>query len=250
MTKLNNLFLGGSLLLATTICSQETQTRKLSPFNSLEVGGSMDVILESGSEESAKVVAEGVSPDKIVTEVKSNTLEVYMENGNYRNIKVKVYVTYKRLEAIDKTGSGKLTCNSDLTAPSFKLSSGGSGNMIINKKIQAARVTLATSGSGSVKLETLEADDADLHTSGSGNFEIGGGHAKNQAIHLSGSGNVNAYGLKTNECNASVSGSGSIDISVSQSLEGRIAGSGNINYQGDAQITKSTIVGSGRIHRK
>jgi len=56
--------------------------------------------------------------------------------------------------------------------------------------------------------------------------------------------------LKSNECIASISGSGSIDISVSQSLEGRIAGSGNINYEGDAQVTKAGIIGSGRIHKK
>ena len=250
MTTIKNVLIGTSLLLSTTVFTQETETRKLSSFTKLDVGGSFDVILESGTEESAKIVAEGVSLDKIVTEVKGNTLEAYMKNGNYRNIRVKVYITYKRLEAIDKSGSGKLTCNSNLTGSAFKLTSGGSGNTVITKKIEASQVTLSNTGSGSVKLDALETDDADLHSSGSGNVEIGEGHAKKQAIQISGSGNVNAYGLKTIECMASVSGSGSIEISVSQSLQGTIVGSGNINYKGDAQITKSATAGSGRIHKR
>ena len=66
---------------------------------------------------------------------------------------------------------------------------------------------------------------------------------------LDGSGNVSAYGVKSNECTASISGSGNIEVSVSQSLEGIIAGSGSINYQGDAQVKQMGISGSGRIRK-
>jgi hypothetical protein len=239
------------LLLTTTIAfSQGTESRKLSTFSKLELTGSLEAFMEKGSEESVKIVTEGVSTEKIITDVKGNTLEVYMEKGNYHNIRVKVYITYKSLDAIDKSGSGNLTCNSDLSSSDFELNSSGSGNIIFLKKIKAQQVKLRKSGSGNIKLGALETDDADLEFSGSGDFHVSDGYAKKQSIHLSGSGNFIGNGLKSNECSAFISGSGSIDISVSQSLEGTIAGSGNITYEGDAQVTKAGIIGSGRIHKK
>ncbi|MES1225485.1 MAG: DUF2807 domain-containing protein, partial [Bacteroidota bacterium] len=58
-----------------------------------------------------------------------------------------------------------------------------------------------------------------------------------------------AYGVKSNECIASISGSGNIEVSVSKLLEGKIAGSGSISYQGDAQVKQAGIIGSGRIRK-
>ena len=102
MNRIKNLIVYGSLLMSNTVLAQGTETRKLSSFSKLEAGGSFDVILETGTEESVRIVAEGVSPEKIITEVKNNTLEVYMKKDNYRNIKIRVYVTYKSLEAKDE----------------------------------------------------------------------------------------------------------------------------------------------------
>jgi hypothetical protein len=250
MNSIRNLLVCGSLLATTIAFSQGTETRKLSSFSKLQVSGSLETFMEIGNEESVKVVAEGVSPGRVITEVNGNTLEVHMERGEYRNIKVKVYITYKSLDAIDKSGSGNFTCSSDLSSTDFTLNTNGSGNIFITKKIKAQQFKIRKGGSGNIKLGSLETDDADLEFSGSGDFQVSDGYAKKQSIHLSGSGSFIGSGLKSDECIASISGSGNIDISVSQSLEGTIAGSGNITYAGDAQVTKAGIIGSGRIHKK
>jgi hypothetical protein len=250
MVTIKNLLVCGSLLVSTIIFSQGTETRNLSSFSKLQVSGSLEAFLEKGNEESVKIVTEGVSTERVITDVKGNILKVELERGDYRNIKVKVYITYKSLDEIDKAGSGNLTCNSDLSSSDFKLNAGGSGNVFINKKIKAQQVTLRKTGSGKIKIGALETDDADLNSSGSGDFEVSDGNAKKQSIHLSGSGNFIGDGLKSEECIATISGSGNIDISVSQSLEGKISGSGNINYAGEAQVSKAGIVGSGRIHKR
>jgi hypothetical protein len=59
-----------------------------------------------------------------------------------------VEVTYKNLDAIDKSGSGNLSCESDLSSASdFDLNSSGSGNITIKRKIKAARqVSISRSG--------------------------------------------------------------------------------------------------------
>ena len=249
MNTVKNLLVCGSLLASSMAFSQGTETRKFSSFNKFDIGGPFEVIMEKGNEESAKIIAEGVALEKIITEVKGSTLDVYLEKGEYRNIKVKIYLTYKSIDAIDKSGSGNLTCNSDLSANNFDLGLSGSGN-VTSKKIKAQQIKIRKSGSGNIKLTALETDDADLSLSGSGDLEIEGGYAKTQSAHISGSGNIRAHGLKSNECTAFISGSGSIDVSVSQSLAGTISGSGNIVYDGDAQVKKLGISGSGRISRR
>ena len=250
MKTVKNLLVCASLLVTGIVSAQETGTRKLSSFSKLDVGGPFEVTIEKGSEESVKITAEGVPLNKIITEVKGSTLEIYLERGDYRNnIKAKIYLTYKSLDAIDKSGSGNLVCNSDLAANDFDLGLSGSGN-VSTKTIKAQHVKIRKSGSGNIKVTGLETDNADLSLSGSGDLEISNGYAKNQSVHISGSGNVRAHGVKSNECAASISGSGSIDVSVSQMLEGIISGSGNITYDGDAQVKKMSISGSGRINRR
>jgi Putative auto-transporter adhesin, head GIN domain len=249
MNTVKNLLVCGSLLVSSVVFSQGTETRKLSSFNKLDIGGSFEVNIEKGNEESARIIAEGVGLEKIITEVRGSTLDIRLEKGEYRNIKVKIYITYKSIDAIDKSGSGNLTCSSDLSANNFDFGLSGSGN-VTGKKIKAQQVKIRKSGSGNIKLAALEADDAELSLSGSGDVEIGEGYAKTQSVHISGSGNISAHGLKSNDCTASISGSGNIDVSVSQSLEGSISGSGNIVYDGDAQVKKLGISGSGRISKR
>jgi hypothetical protein len=249
MNTVKIFLVAASLLGSGIVSAQGTETRKLLPFNKLDIGGPFEVFIEKGNEESVKIVAEGVALEKIVTEVTGNTLEIYLKRGDYRNIKTKLYVVYKNVEAIEKSGSGNLACNSDLAANNFNLDLSGSGN-VNGKKIKGQHITIRKSGSGNIKIDALETDDADLSLSGSGDVEIGDGYAKTQSVHISGSGNMRAHGLKSNECIASISGSGNIEVSVSQSLAGSISGSGNIVYDGDAQVKKSGISGSGRISKR
>ena len=247
---MKKLFVCGLMLASAIVFGQPTVTRNLSSFNKLDIGGSFEAVIEQGNSESVRIVAEGVSLDKVITEVNGSTLEIKMERGDYRNIKVKVFVTYKKLDEINKSGSGNLTCNSDLNATNFELRVSGSGNTVIPKKITGQQVKLLKSGSGNVKLGGLETDDADLSLSGSGNFDITDGRAKKQSLSISGSGTISAYGVKSEECSAAITGSGDIHVNVSKLLEGIISGSGNIVYQGEAQVKQASIMGSGRISRK
>jgi hypothetical protein len=247
-----NLLLSASLLIAGVTSAQEIETRKVSAFSKLEIGGSFEAALRQGNESSVKITAENIDTKKILTETDGSTLRISLEKGSYHNIRIKVEVTYKNLDAIDKSGSGNLSCESDLSsAGDFNLNSNGSGNITIKGKIKAAkRASISRSGSGNMKLAGLQAEGIQMNFSGSGNFEVDEGNTKTQTIRLDGSGDVSAYGLKTETCSAIVSGSGNIEVSVSSSLEAQITGSGNIDYRGDAQVKKIEVHGSGRINKK
>jgi len=252
MKTIKILLLFVPLIIAGKISAQETETRKVPAFSKLEIGGSFDAVLRQGNETSVKITAENIDTKKILTETNGNTLRISLEKGFYHNIKIKVEVTYKNLDAIDRSGSGNLSCESDLSsAGDFSLSSSGSGNITIKGKIKAAgQASINRNGSGNMKLAALQAEGVQMNFSGSGNFDVDEGNSKTQNIHLSGSGNISAYGLKTETCSAVVSGSGDIEVSVSNSIDALITGSGNIDYRGNAQVKKIEVHGSGRISRK
>lgn len=249
MKTIQILLVTAMLLLPGTVFSQTTETRKLPSFARLEVDGSFNTIIEEGGDESVKIKSEGIDPQKILTDVKGDLLKIHLEKGNYRNVNATVYLTYKTLKSISASGSGNLTCQSGLPAAAFSLSASGSGNITVNKSIKAQRLSVSTSGSGKVQLAALEATDLHLSLSGSGDIYISSGQVKTQSISMSGSGSARMFGLKSDNCSLSSSGSSSVEITVEQSLELMVSGSGNIKYQGNAQITKSSTSGSVEIKK-
>lgn len=246
---LKKLFLLAVILSPCFLNAQTTETRKLSSFNRLKAGGSFQTIIEQGNEETARIEAEGIDTKKIITEVQNNTLKLRLENGNYRNIKVTVFITYKSLSSVSQSGSGKLTCNSDLDAKEFELGSSGSGGLIVKGKIKAQKVDIGVSGSGGAEVNAVEAEDLEISVSGSGGLVISNGKVKNEDIEVAGSGSIRAFGVSAGNASISIAGSGSVDLSVETSIKGRIAGSGNINYKGNANILSSSTAGSGRIRK-
>lgn len=252
MKIIQTLILFSAVLLVTSVASaQQTETRNVNAFSKLEIGGSFNTVLRQGNETSVKIIAENIDTKKILTETNGSTLKISLVKGIYHNIKIKLEITYKSLEAIHRSGSGNLTCESDLSsAGDFELSSSGSGNIAIKGTITGTGISVTRSGSGNMKLAGVKADRIQMIFSGSGNFEVNDGSAKTQTIRLSGSGNVSAYGLKTETCSAAVSGSGDIKVSVSNTIEASISGSGNIGYRGSAQVKKIAVHGSGRINKE
>jgi len=241
----------GSLLATGTLSAQQTETRNVTDFTKLYIGGSFNAVLRQGNETSVKIITENIDTKKILTQTNGNTLKISLEKGFYKNVKIKLEITYKNLDALNKSGSGNLTCESDLGGSGdFDLTLSGSGSMIIEGTVKGGNISIGRSGSGNMKIARLQSNRSNMVFSGSGHFEVRDGATKAQTIHLSGSGNVNAYGLKTETCAAAVSGSGDIEVSVSNSIEASISGSGNIEYRGNAQVTKLAVHGSGRISKK
>lgn len=249
MNTMKNLLVLVILLLSNVAFAQQTETRKVSSFNKLEAGGSFDVVIEQGDESSITIASKGVDPEKIMTEVKGDVLKVYLEKGNYRNVNATVYITYENLEGISSSGSGNLLCKSDLAAPAFKFSNSGSGDAISEGNIKAEQLSLGISGSGNVELAAIETEELDLSMSGSGNFDVADGSAIRISIDKSGSGNIEASGVESDICAVDMSGSGNVAINANESIEANMSGSGNINYQGDATISKVKVSGSGEINK-
>ena len=230
--------------------SQSVETRKLPAFTTVQSGGSFDIYIDKGSEESVRIETGSLDPRKIITEVEDGNLKVYLEEGNYsNNIRAKIFLTYKGLSAISQAGSGKMECRSDLVAESFKIRSTGSGGLDIKGAIKAKELEIMLGGSGETEIRSVDVHHLSVTVSGSGVLTIVSGNTEDQRVSVSGSGGLNAFGVQSDNASVSVKGSGSADITVDDSLSATVTGSGSINYKGGAQVKNVVTSGSGRVRK-
>jgi hypothetical protein len=226
--------ISSTLIMMLTFCAsfvfaQGEETRQMPSFSKLSTGGSWDVILEQGDREEVRLESKNLDLNKVITEVSGNTLKIYLEEGNYRNLNLKVYVTYRELEEIKH---------------------GGSGNLISESDIEAADLSLAFGGSGDARFQNIHADNLKVKMAGSGNVSIKGGTVGQLKVNQSGSGNFKGMDLQAEEVDVTKAGSGNTAITANRSLAVSSAGSGNIQYQGNPSVNTVKIAGSGKLVKK
>lgn len=231
------------------ISAQSIENRNPGAFEGLKISGSFQTTIRHGDATGVKIEAEGVETSAIITEIKDNTLSVYLKKGNYRNINVKVFITYTSLSSISHSGSGKLVCESPIDAKEFNLGSSGSGGLIVKENIKAGKLHMGISGSGSVQVEGLDAENLHVGISGSGGLHVANGKTNDLAVEVAGSGGFKAFGLTAGNATISLAGSGGAEITVENTLTGNIAGSGNISYKGNPGNISNHTAGSGRIRK-
>jgi hypothetical protein len=193
-------------LFSLNALAQTTVTRTLSSFDKIGVSGGFDkVILKEGSAESVTLEVKGVDPDKILTEVKGNTLEIGMKKGSWSNFKATITVTYKSIRALANSGSTDIVAESVIKGDEFELASSGSGDF--TGSFEVKELEIAISGSSDMTLK---------------------GSADEQEIAISGSGDVNASELKGKNAEVAISGSGDVKLNVSGQVKTSVSGSGSV----------------------
>lgn len=216
-----------SLLFATTLFAQD-KTYGVEAFHAVRAGSHYNVVMEQGDRHTVRLEGDEEAVRRVEVEVKDGTLHLGWENDrNWRNNngRVTAYVTYQQVDEVTSSGSGNLTCRSALTGDRVKVRNSGSGNMSV------AEIT---------------ADELEISNSGSGNLDLAG-RVKHQDIRVSGSGNVRAFDLKSEQADVSISGSSNVDLHVTEALEARISGSGDVRYRGQPKMERLRVSGSGEI---
>ena len=87
-----------------------------------------------------------------------------------------------------------------------------------------------------------------LNISGSGDI-LAIGKVQKLIANINGSGDLMLSKLNTNHATVTINGSGDAAIWASESLKGKINGSGDIEYYGDPQNVQSKVNGSGEINK-
>ena len=203
-----------------------TNTVSTADYSAIKGIGSIDIHLEKGTEGNIRVETDSNLQEYVEIEVEDGALKI----STRRNVSLKskkgihVYVPFMDIEAISVTGSGDIDSKDTVKEDELKI-----------------RVT----GSGDVKL-AVDTNELEVKITGSGDVMVSG-RSKDLEISITGSGDFEGNSLSAETAKAKVSGSGNASVNVSDYLNARVFGSGNINYAGNPDKRDTKVSGSGRI---
>ncbi len=203
-----------------------TEERPVDRFDEVTIEGPVEIHIKQGQQLPLKVEAEDNVMRIIETHVNGTTLRVKIRNGvnlkRYRPIHV--YLQSETYKKITFSGSGSLTGPDTIRTSSF---------------------TYEINGSADADLK-LDANEVRTYINGSGNLRLEG---KSNACfsEINGSGDLHAPDLMTSTADIHIDGSGSQTIWVTDRLDARISGSGNIRYKGSPGTVNTRIAGSGKV---
>ena len=204
-----------------------TKERKATYFNKVKVATAIDLILTQGNSESIAVEADDNLHEYIMTEIKDNTLKIYIE-ANVSNVKeMNVYVTMKDIEKVSATSAG---------------------DVVGKTVIKSDELTLITSSAGDVKLD-IDVRKLTCQISSAGDMTLSGTTDELEA-NLSSAGDLNAYELTARMANVSVSSAGNADITVKEKLRARASSAGDISFKGNPPEVDAHTSSVGNINRK
>jgi hypothetical protein len=206
--------------------SAQKETRNVDEFTKISFGISGNLYLKQGNTQS--VVLEGDDLDEIETDVSGGKLRIRKEGRGWGwgDNKIDVYITVRKLEGLDLSGSGKI---------------------IGESKFETSDLDLSVSGSGNLRLDVF-ADNIESGISGSGSMELKGVTGSHR-VSISGSGRLSAEDMEAETYKISISGSGSCRINVTKEIDASVSGSGNITYSGNPDRINHQSSGSGRIKK-
>lgn len=105
---------------------------------------------------------------------------------------------------------------------------------------------VALIGSGDIDVDGLNADAFAVVLKGSGDV-VASGSVDTVSADLKGSGDIDLSDLQARTARAALYGSGDILVHATESLDARVAGSGDIEYAGDPASMTTDVQGSGEI---
>jgi hypothetical protein len=203
----------------------KTESRTVSDFDRVALGGDGTLVITQGSTEALKITADDNILPKLRSDVEGGTLQLGPQNNTSvrPTTTIRYDLTLKHLHGVTLAGSADMRSDA-LSTDSLELHVAGSGSARI-MKLTTDAVTVAIAGSGSVNLT---------------------GTAGSQTVDISGSGTYQAGNLASQQTSVNVSGSGDCRLNVASSLSVRILGSGHVSYSG-SPVVNQQILGSGSL---
>ncbi len=236
------------ILTAGFTFAQSEETRSLSSFSEVSAHEAIDVYLEKGDKEEARIVTDNIDIEDVLTEVSGGRLKIHLDGNNWRNVDVEVYVTYKSLESISASSAASITSRGviDANGADFDVNVSSAGD--IDAKIKNAdELNIDAGSAGDANLE-VEANEIEADVSSAGEIEIAG-ITKRQDVEASSSGDYDGYDLESEEVEARASSGGSIRVNVSNRIDGRASSGGSVRYKGDPKNINADSSSGGSVRK-
>lgn len=201
---LNQTLMAG---VETTVSDVTIETRNVSAFTGIEVGGAFNVFIKQGETIEVKVETDAKLQEKVVTEVSGNILQI-SSKGLRNPEKLNIYITMPIFNMLDASGASTVKSDGLLKGEKLELEASGASNV------------------------TLAIDYQDLNTEISGAADVKlNGRAANHKSNVSGAGSLKSYELETDTLDIEVSGAGDARVDVKKLATTDISGAGSLKYK-------------------
>lgn len=190
--------------------NQVSQERSVGDFSRVEISGSLKVVLNQGSLNGLRIIADDNIQDEIESSVHGNTLRIKMGENICDAGKVTVYINSRAYQGLAASGTVEIVSDGKLNVKDFVLDMSGSTR--VNLELNAASVKTSSSGVSQFFLK---------------------GQAGSHDLRLSGSANIEAFDFVVGKYKIESSGSSNAKINVLNELDINSSGSSDIEYRGN-----------------
>lgn len=184
-----------------------TESREVSGFNEIVLGGTGRVVVEVTGSESLTIEAEDNIMPLLETKVRDGRLRLETNRSISPTVEIVYTITAANLEGLVISGSGIVEADA-IDGTDFRVDISGSGDVDAEGTL-GGLLSISISGSGEFDGESLTAPEGTVDVSGSGNAVV----------------NV------TDDLEVSVSGSGDVEYLGAPSVDSDVSGSGAVTQR-------------------
>lgn len=219
-------------LLATCVAAhaQNRETRALTGFDAISVGGGIDLFVRQGADVRVEVESDDDLAE-IVTEVRDGTLEIRRERSLSRFFDWgdhgAVHVTLPALTALTASGGSDVRAEGTFSGDKLAIVASGGSDVAIDVAVAALEAT--ASGGSDTRLS---------------------GTARTARLQSSGGSDLDASRFTVAEATVESSGGSDISIGVSESIVANASGGSDITYSGDPRSVNVNASGGADVRRR
>jgi hypothetical protein len=180
-------------LMTLPLLAQQTETRAVGSFRGVKVSSAIDAYLKKGDKESVRVEVTGSSPSEVVTEIEGSSLRIKMRDGHrfWRDVKVKVYVTYVNIDRISASSAASVFSEGVIKADRIDIGASSAANIEVSLEANTTIVDTSSAGED-VDCYRLECETVVASVSSGGEAKIS--VSKDLEAHASSGGDIRYRG--------------------------------------------------------
>lgn len=205
---------------------QVSQVRAVDQFSSIEVGGSVKLVIKQGPGVQLRILADDNILKGVSTSVRNNRLIIKMEDNFCETGPVTIYATSGNLDGVEASGAVEVVSEGRINSNKFNLDLSGSSKVALD--ISCGDMNTQTSGSSKVMLK---------------------GQAGTHNLKMSGSAELDAFDFVVGKYNINTSGASELKINALNELHVKSSGSSRITYRGNPGRVTNDNSGSSSIKR-
>lgn len=197
-------------------------------FNSIDVSGPFNVVIEQNETHSVKIDADNKTLSKLRVEQDGKTVKINVRSGKRLvSSAIDIYISSPEFVSLEASGSSSYKSKNEI-------------NTVKKLKIDL-------SGASKVDLK-INATDLEIESSGASKISLSG-TVKNLSVDGSGSSKLNCFDLIADHVKVDISGAGKAEVNANKSLSFDISGAVDIKYKGNPQIIKQEVSGAAKISK-